>query len=145
MLLGLFGLHRRRSFRKQKLRITGFYIAGNAVGGMVGRVISSQVSHYKSWQFVFRIYWNLVSYFCDFIFYTAPKSQNFKPKKESFKTLIELNFKLIITKIIFLYYRISFVGNFCKFVQLHGFFFLVKAPFNISRSWISYVYVLLYF
>ena len=35
----------------RKLRITGFYIAGNAVGGMVGRVISSQVSHYKSWQF----------------------------------------------------------------------------------------------
>ena len=78
----------------RKLRITGFYIAGNAVGGMVGRVISSQVSHYKSWQFASNLL-NLVSYFRHFIFYTRSKSQNFKPKKESLKTLIEPNFKLI--------------------------------------------------
>jgi YNFM family putative membrane transporter len=79
----------------RKLRITGFYIAGNAVGGMVGRVISSQVSHYKSWQFAseFIGIWCLI--FAILFFILAPKSQNFKPKKESFKTLIEPNFKLI--------------------------------------------------
>ena len=127
----------------RKLRITGFYIAGNAVGGMIGRVISSQVSHYKSWQFAseFIGIWCLI--FAILFFILAPKSQNFKPKKESFKTLIEPNFKLITHPKLLPFYITGFLllGTFVSLYKYMA-FFLVKAPFNISRSWISYVYVL---
>ncbi len=127
----------------RQLKITGLYIAGNAIGGLLGRVLSSGIAHHFSWQFAseFIGIWGLV--FAVLFFVVAPKSQNFHQKKQSFKTLIKPNLQLIFNKNLFPYYFTGFLllGT---FVSLYNYmaFFLVKPPFHIPKIWMPYVYVL---
>ncbi len=127
----------------KKLKITGFYIGGNAIGGLFGRVLASKIAHFFSWQIASEIIgiWCLL---CAILFFVvAPKSQHFHPKKESFRTLIKPNLKLIFNKNLLPYYFTGFLllGT---FVSLYNYmaFFLVKPPFQIPEFWIPYVYVL---
>lgn len=128
---------------ERKLKITGFYIAGNAVGGMLGRVLSSNVSHYQSWQFASEVIGVMCLVFAISFFILAPRSKNFIPKKESFITLIKPNLKLILNQNLLPFYITGFL-LLGVFVSLYNYmaFFLIKPPFNISRTWIPYVYIL---
>lgn len=127
----------------RKLKITGFYIAGNAIGGMLGRVLTSNISHYQSWQFASEVIGILCLVFAIFFFILAPESKNFNPKKESFISLVKPNLKLIFNRSLMPFYITGFL-LLGVFVSLYNFmaFFLINPPFHISRTWIPYVYVL---
>lgn len=127
----------------RKLKITGFYIAGNAVGGMLGRVLASNIAHRFSWQTASETIGIWCLLFAVLFFVVSPVSKNFKPKKESSRTLIKPNLKLIFNKKLFPYYFTGFLllGT---FVSLYNYmaFFLVKPPFHIPKIWMPYVYIM---
>ncbi|MBS1549968.1 MAG: MFS transporter [Bacteroidetes bacterium] len=127
----------------KKLKITGFYISGNAVGGMLGRVLSAHLTHEYSWQSASEIIGGICISLALIFFAIAPKSRNFRPKKQSFKTLIKPNLMLIFNKRLFPYYLTGFL-LLGVFVSLYNYmaFFLVQLPFNISEDWIPYIYLL---
>jgi YNFM family putative membrane transporter len=127
----------------KKLKITGIYIAGNAVGGMLGRVLAAHITHLYSWKTASEVVGFLCIILAMVFFLFAPKSKNFHPKKQNFKTLIKPNFVVIFNKKLFPYYLTGFL-LLGAFVSLYNFmaFFLVKSPFHISKDWISYIYFL---
>lgn len=127
----------------RKIQITGFYIAGNAIGGMFGRVLSSNIAHLFSWQSASETMGIICLVFAILFFILSPKSKFFKPHKESFKTLIKPNIKLIFNSQLFPYYFTGFL-LLGVFVSLYNYmaFFMINSPFNIPKSLMSYVYIL---
>ncbi|WP_187477955.1 MFS transporter [Amniculibacterium sp. G2-70] len=127
----------------KKLKITGLYISGNAIGGMVGRVMASHFAHEYSWKTASEIIGVVCFIFAVLFFLFSPKSKHFIPKKQSFLSLIKPNMMLIFNKKLFPYYLTGFL-LLGAFVSLYNYmaFFLVKSPFNISQEWIPYVYFL---
>lgn len=127
----------------KKLKITGFYISGNAIGGMVGRVSAAHFTQKYSWETASELLGGICLVLALLFFFVAPKSNNFQPKKQSFKTLIKPNLLVIFNRKLFPYYLTGFL-LLGAFVSLYNYmaFFLVKEPFNISKEWIPYVYFL---
>ena len=82
---------------RNKGKITGLYIAGNALGGMGGRVISSYLSSEFSWRIASVSIGVLCAIFAISFLIFSPRSVNFKPKRESFKSLIVSNLHLIVS------------------------------------------------
>ena len=111
---------------RNKGKITGLYIAGNALGGMGGRVISSYLSS-------------------EFLIF-SPRSVNFKPKRENFKSLIVSNLHLIVSVKLIPFYLIGslMLGIFVSLYNYLG-FYLVKEPFNFSPYLIHYIYFMYLF
>lgn len=127
----------------RKIQITGFYIAGNAIGGMLGRVLSSNIAHLFAWQTASEVMGITCLFFAVLFFILSPESKFFKPHKESFKTLIKPNIKLIFNSQFFPYYFTGFL-LLGAFVSLYNYmaFFMTNSPFNIPKSLMSYVYIL---
>jgi YNFM family putative membrane transporter len=127
----------------KKLKITGLYISGNAIGGMLGRVLAAHFIHLYSWQTASGIIGAVCLVFALLFFGFAPQSRNFQPKKESIKTLIKPNLIVIFSKKLLPFYLTGFL-LLGAFVSLYNYmaFFLVKAPFNIAEQWIPYLYLL---
>lgn len=64
---------------------TAFYISTNALGGMIGRVISSYISEHQTWQhayFYLSIFGLAVLLF---VLFSLPNSKNFSPGKRTLK------------------------------------------------------------
>jgi hypothetical protein len=66
----------------KKLKITGFYMSGNAIGGMLGRVLSAQIAHEYSWQTASLWMGGMGIILAILFFVSAPQSQHFITKKE---------------------------------------------------------------
>lgn len=131
---------------RNKGKITGFYIAGNALGGMGGRVISSYLSSEFSWRIASVSIGVLCAIFAISFLIFSPRSVNFKPKRESFKSLIVSNLHLIVSVKLIPFYLIGslMLGIFVSLYNYLG-FYLVKEPFNFSPYLIHYIYFMYLF
>lgn len=127
----------------KKLKITGFYMSGNAIGGMLGRVLSAQIAHEYSWQTASLWMGGMGIILAILFFVSAPQSQHFIPKKQSFKMMIKTNLMIVFNRKLFRYYLTGFL-LLGVFVSLYNYmaFFLTQSPFNISKDWISLFYFL---
>lgn len=131
---------------KNKGKITGLYIAGNALGGMGGRVISSYLSTEFSWRTASASIGILCAVFAILFLIFSPRSMNFKPKRENFKSLIISNLHLLTSAKLLPFYLIGslMLGIFVSLYNYLG-FYLVKEPFNFPDYLIHYIYFMYIF
>ena len=131
---------------QNKGKITGLYIAGNALGGMGGRVISSYLSSEFSWRVASVSIGVLCALFAISFLIFSPRSVNFKPKRESFKSLIVSNLHLIVSVKLIPFYLIGslMLGIFVSLYNYLG-FYLIKEPFNFPPYLIHYIYFMYLF
>lgn len=131
---------------RNKGKITGLYIAGNALGGMGGRVISSYLSSEFSWRIASVSIGVLCAIFAISFLIFSPRSVNFKPKRENFKSLIVSNLHLIVSVKLIPFYLIGslMLGIFVSLYNYLG-FYLVKEPFNFPPYLIHYIYFMYLF
>ena len=108
---------------RNKGKIMGLYIAGNALGGMAGRVISSWIGALYTW----RIASVSIGLIC-------------------FHTLIIANLQLITSKALIPFYLTGglILGVFVSLYNYLG-FYLTKAPFNFPEHYIHYIYLMYIF
>lgn len=129
-----------------KSKIMGLYIAGNALGGMGGRVISSWIGSAYSWRVASGSI-GLICAVCALLFLLfSPDSVNFFPKKENLRSLLTDNLHLITSRALIPFYLTGglILG---AFVSLYNYmeFYLIKEPFNISPCFIHYIYLMYIF
>ena len=117
------------------------YIAGNAIGGMGGRVIASYIAEESTWRIASLSLGGVCALFALLFLTFSPRSQNFTPKRESFKSLIVSNLSLITSRKLIPFYLCGslMLGIFVSLYNYMG-FYLVKEPFNFSPDWIHYIY-----
>lgn len=129
-----------------KGKIMGLYIAGNALGGMSGRFISSWIGAVFSWRVASGSI-GLICAVCAVLFLVfSPVSANFAPRKESFRSLITDNLHLITSRALLPFY---ITGGLIMgvFVSLYNYmrFYLVKEPFGFPEHYIHYIYLMYIF
>lgn len=131
---------------QNKSKIMGLYIAGNALGGMGGRVISSWIGAEYSWRIASGSIGVICALFAALFMIFSPRSLNFIPRKESFKSLITDNIHLIMSKDLIPFYLTGglILGVFVSLYNYMG-FYLIKEPFNFSPSYIHYIYLMYIF
>ncbi len=131
---------------RNKGKIMGLYIAGNALGGMGGRVISSWIGAEYSWRTASVSIGLICALFAVLFMIFSPKSLNFIPRKENFKSLITSNIKLITSKALVPFYLTGglILGVFVSLYNYMG-FYLVKPPFNFPAYYIHYIYFMYIF
>ncbi len=129
-----------------KGKIMGLYIAGNALGGMGGRVISSWIGALFSWRIASGSIGIICAAFALLFLIFSPASLNFTPRKESFKSLITDNIHLILSRTLIPFYLTGglILGVFVSLYNYMG-FYLIKAPFHFSPSFIHYIYLMYIF
>lgn len=131
---------------QNKSKIMGLYIAGNALGGMGGRVISSWIGAEYSWRIASGSIGVICALFAALFMIFSPRSLNFIPRKESFKSLITDNIHLIMSKDLIPFYLTGglILGVFVSLYNYMG-FYLIKEPFNFSPYYIHYIYLMYIF
>lgn len=131
---------------QNKSKIMGLYIAGNALGGMGGRVISSWIGAEYSWRIASGSIGVICALFAVLFMIFSPRSLNFIPRKESFKSLITDNIHLIMSKDLIPFYLTGglILGVFVSLYNYMG-FYLIKEPFNFSPYYIHYIYLMYIF
>ena len=129
-----------------KSRIMGLYIAGNALGGMGGRVISSWVGALFSWRIASGSIGIICAVFALLFLIFSPASLNFTPRKERFKSLITDNIHLILSRALIPFYLTGglILGVFVSLYNYMG-FYLIEAPFHFSPYFIHYIYLMYIF
>ena len=131
---------------RNKGKIMGLYIAGNALGGMAGRVISSWIGALYTWRIASVSIGLICALFAILFLLFSPRSTNFMPRKESFHTLIIANLQLITSKALIPFYLTGglILGVFVSLYNYLG-FYLTKAPFNFPEHYIHYIYLMYIF
>lgn len=131
---------------KNRTKITGSYVAGNGLGGMLGRVSAAWITAQFSWQTASEIIAGICLVFSVLFIFFAPESQHFKPKKVSFLPLFKENLKLIINPKLLRFYFTGFIILGC-FVSLYNYlaFYLVKPPFSFPKEYMHYIYLMYIF
>lgn len=131
---------------RNKARIMGLYIAGNAIGGMMGRVISSFLAEHWGWRVSSVSIGLLCALFALLFLAFSPRSLNFKPHRKSFHSLIVSNLELITSRKLIPFYLCGslMLGIFVSLYNYLG-FYLVAPPFGFSPGVIHYIYLMYIF
>lgn len=132
--------------QKNKNKIMGLYIAGNALGGMGGRVISSWIGAVYSWRTASAGIGLICLLFALLFIIFSPRSVRFVPKRETFRTLVVSNLHLVTSKALVPFYLTGglILGVFVSLYNYMG-FYLVKAPFGFPEYYIHYIYLMYIF
>ena len=117
---------------------TALYISCNALGGMMGRVVTGYTTEHLSWQTAFYILGISGLFVFILVLFTLPKSRNFRPQKASFKDDLEgftyhlKNPSLLLMFGFGIVLQLSFTGIW-TYIPFH----LTEAPFSLSIDAVS--------
>lgn len=126
---------------KHSALATAFYISCNALGGMIGRVVTAYISEQQTWQHAILYLSVFGTIVLVFVSFTLPKSKNFAPGERTLKAdflgfyqhmknpLLLLMFGLGITL------QMSFTGMW-TYLPFH----LTDPPYRLSLDTISALY-----
>lgn len=131
---------------RNKAKIMALYIAGNALGGMSGRFITSWIGVVWNWRVASVSIGLLCAFFALLFLIFSPRSTHFSPKRENLHSLIISNAKLITSKALIPFYLTGglILGVFVSLYNYMG-FYLVKPPFNFPEYSIHYIYLMYIF
>lgn len=127
----------------QKFAIA-FYIAANAIGGSLGRVLSGIMTHYYSWHTALYVFGALGLITATIMLFLLPKSNHFSPSKGSLlSTFSGISYHLknpVLRRyfLIGLIIQLSYTGIW-TYLPFH----LSSAPFFLSTAAISSFYIAL--
>ncbi|MEK4230445.1 MFS transporter [Solibacillus sp. FSL H8-0538] len=120
---------------------TSLYISCNALGGMIGRIVTAYVSEQYSWQLAFILLCIFGTVILIIVLFALPKSRNFvrseRLLREDFKSfLFHLkNPKLLLLFGLGIILQVSFTG-----VWTYIPFYLINPPFSLTLDSISLLY-----
>jgi len=120
---------------------TALYISSNALGGMIGRVLTGYITEHFTWEAAFYILAAMGMVIFVITLFTLPPSRNFIPTNTSFTKDIEgflYHFKnpsLIVVFGLGIVLQLSFTG-----VWTYLPFHLTAYPFSLSLETVSYTY-----
>lgn len=127
--------------RKNIAYATALYISSNALGGMIGRVLTGFLTDTFSWQTAFFFFAATGLVLFAAVWMLLPPSQNFKPSTASFRKDIEgflfhlKNPALLVVFGLGAILQISFTG-----VWTYLPFYLEAPPYSMSLQAISYLF-----
>lgn len=116
----------------------GLYISGNTIGGFVGRLLSSILSEYFSWNISLAII-GFFSLFSSFLFcYFLPSSKNFYPISINYKKFFKSFYIHLKNPILYTLFIIGFLlmGSFITVFNYIS-YRLILDPFFLSQSTIG--------
>jgi MFS family permease len=116
--------------------VTGYFVFGNSIGGMSGRVIASQLMERVSIDLVFYLFGAILISVAIFVHFVLPASKNFKPAPDvNFAQILVGGMEHFKNKKLSMMYVVSFV-IFGTFTSLYNFlsFNLHREPFNVSYA-----------
>ena len=127
---------------KAMLLAVGFYISGNTIGGIGGRLIGGFVGEWLGWSETFLVM-TLVSFILLVLFaMLLPASRHFIPKKVTpVAMLMQLGAHLNNPLLLLAYLIGGF--NFFIFINQYSFvtFLLADAPYHLSPSWLGLLFL----
>lgn len=131
---------------RNRNKIVGLYIAGNAIGGMGGRVISSFMAGSYDWRVASVTIGLICAAFAIAFLCLAPRSVNFTPHKSRFHSLVLSNIALFTSGTLVPFYLCGslMLGIFVSLYNYLG-FYLVEPPFNFDPDIIHYIYLMYIF
>lgn len=131
---------------RNRNKIVGLYIAGNAIGGMCGRVITSLIAGSFGWRTASVSIGLLCALFAIAFLAFAPRSTNFIPRKSAFRRLVLSNIAMLTSRTLLPFYICGslMLGIFVSLYNYLG-FYLVNPPFNFSPTVIHYIYFMYIF
>ncbi|GAA0446812.1 MFS transporter [Lentibacillus halophilus] len=121
---------------------TALYISSNALGGMVGRVLTGYITDHYSWQMAFYVLAALGIVILAAVIIMLPKSRFFEPSNDSFKrdlTAFAYHLKNPALLLIFglgIVLQLSFTGMWTYIP-----FYLEAPPFSLPLDVISYTFL----
>jgi len=120
---------------------TAFYISSNALGGMIGRVITGYLADHYSWQTAFYVFAVVGVFIVLLVFLLLPKSQYFEVSKLSFKKDIEGMIFHLKNPLMLIIIGMGIILQF-SFTSVWTYlpFYLEGEPFFLSLKAISYTF-----
>ena len=128
--------------REAMVMAVGFYISGNSIGGIGGRLIGGFVGEWLGWSEVFLVM-TLVGFCLLLVFaFLLPTSQHFEPKPMSPKKMLSAMYVHLTTPLLIIAYLIGGF-NFFIFINQYSFvtFLLAAEPYHLSPSWLGMLFL----
>jgi len=118
----------------------GLYIAGNACGGMVGRILTSFLVDMFSWRQTVAII-GLIAMLLSFVFWLLPPSRNFHSQSFSLKNTSNTLLNHLREPGLFCLFTIAFLlmGSFVT-VYNYATFYLLSTPYNLSQTQVALIF-----
>ncbi|WP_419533762.1 MFS transporter [Endozoicomonas sp.] len=120
----------------------GFYISGNSLGGIGGRLLGGFMGDWFGWSNAF-LYMALLSFFLLVIFiYLLPDSKQFQPSRPQLKKVAQDLYDHLKNPLLLTAFLISGF-NFFVFVNQYTYatFLLSQEPYNLSASWLGMLFL----
>lgn len=120
---------------------TALYISFNALGGMIGRVLTGYITEHYSWEIAFYILAAVGTIIFVTISFILPKSRNFKPSTTTFMKDIDgflyhlKNPSLLLIFGLGIVLQLTFTGIW-TYLPFH----LTELPFSLSLETVSYIF-----
>ncbi|BBB28291.1 MFS transporter [Neptunomonas japonica] len=127
---------------KAMILAVGFYISGNSIGGIGGRLIGGFVGEWLGWSEVFWVM-TLISFILLALFAVLlPASNYFIAKSLKPHSMLEQSLAHIKNPLLLLAYLIGGL-NFFIFINQYSFitFLLSDAPYNLPPSWLGLLFL----
>lgn len=121
---------------------TGIYIASNALGGMIGRVMTGYLTDHFSWQTAFYVLSFIGLIIWLLVLFMLPSSRFFKPSNLSFKKDLAGFFYHVKNPLLLPIFGLGIVLQF-SFTGVWTYlpFHLQAAPYYLSIEFISYLFL----
>jgi len=119
----------------------GLYIAGNACGGMVGRILTSFLVDMFSWRQTVAII-GLIALLLSCLFWLLPPSKNFHRQSFSLKNTSNTLLSHLREPGLFCLFTLAFLlmGSFVT-VYNYATFYLLSSPYNLSQSQVALIFI----
>ncbi len=128
--------------RNAMLLAVGFYISGNTLGGIGGRLIGGFVGEWLDWPSVFLVM-TLLSFLLLTLFaFLLPASEHFVAKPSKPKAMVDQLGRHLVNPLLLVAYLIGGL-NFFIFINQYSFitFLLADAPYHLSPSWLGLLFL----
>ena len=128
--------------RNAMLLAVGFYISGNTLGGIGGRLIGGFVGEWLDWPSVFLVM-TLLSFLLLALFaFLLPASEHFVAKPPKPKAMVRQLSCHLANPLLLVAYLIGGL-NFFIFINQYSFvtFLLADAPYHLSPSWLGLLFL----
>ncbi|WP_210398161.1 MFS transporter [Motiliproteus sediminis] len=128
--------------RKALLLAVGFYISGNSLGGIAGRLFGGILTDLSSWQLAFAAL-SLISVVGVLLFaWLLPPSRHFEPKPLRPRTMAQDLLGHLANPLLLAAYLIGGL-NFFIFANQYSFvtYVLAEAPYNLPPTWLGMLFL----
>lgn len=124
----------------------GLYIAGNAVGGMTGRIFTASMTTVLPWRVVMGVIGTGCILLSLYFLARLPSSRNFRARPLNVRALFALLLQQLRNPSLLYLYAIAFVAM-GGFVTTYNYitFRLLAAPYNLSRALVAWIFIIYLF